>query len=133
MHQRDAEPWVVMQDRTGLQPVEQGLAIGRVEHRLETSIASLERGVAAGHGEQVQVVVAEYDDGRVTERLDTAQYGERVGSPVYEVSDEPQPVSSCVEVDFREQRLQFERAALHVADGVDRHGRVSAACRAWRA
>ena len=53
MHQRDAEPWVVMQDRTGLQPVEQGLAIGRFEHRLQTSIALLERSVAAGHGEQV--------------------------------------------------------------------------------
>ena len=78
-------------------------------------------------------MVAEYDDGRVTERLDTAQYGERVGSPVDEVADEPQPVSSCIEVNFREQRLQFERAALHVADGVNRHGRVSATCRAWRA
>ncbi len=133
MQHRDAEGGVVMQHRTGLQPVEQMVAIGRIEHRLETAIGALERGGAAGHREEMQIVVAEYDDRRFAQRRHPSQHRERVRPAIDQVSDEPQPVAPRIEVDLREERFELDGATLHVADGVDRHGRLSGACRAWRA
>ena len=78
---------------------------------------------AARQCQQVQVVVAEHHHRGVAEALDGAQHVERARAAVDEVTDEPQAVACGTEVDDLEQAVEFGAAALHVADGLDRHRR----------
>ena len=48
--------------------------------------------VPGGDRQQVEVVIAEHRDRGVAQRLDLAQHGERVGTAIDEIADEPQPV-----------------------------------------
>ena len=66
----------------------------------------------------MQIVVAEHDGRGVAQRHDPAQHTEGVGSSVDEVTDEPEPVV-CREIELVQQRVELNRASLHVTDGVD--------------
>ena len=69
VEQRDAELRIVVQQWPRLQPVEQGLGIGGFDDGAQLLVVRRQCGATARHGEQVQVVVAQHDDGRVAERL----------------------------------------------------------------
>ncbi len=71
--------------------------------------------------EQMEVVIAEHRDGGVTQRLDLAQHGERIGTAVDEVADEPQPIRARREADQLQQPAEFGVAALDVTDRVEAH------------
>ena len=80
---------------------------------------------ARGDGEQMQIVVAEYHDGRRSQRLDEAQRIERPRSAIDEVADEPRTIAGGVEGKTIEQELELCAAALNVTNCVDCHDKVS--------
>ena len=123
----------MVQQRSRLQPVEQAFAIRRLQDGPQPVVAVAPLGVAAGERQQVQVVIAEHDGGRIAEAGNPAQHVERGGPAVDEVADEPEPVAGRVEAEEREQVVEFGGAALYVADGVDGHPLLSSTARASRA
>ena len=128
--ERPAECRVAVQERPRREPVEQLRGVRCVEHGLELLLALAHALRREGHGEQVQVVVAEHDGRGSAERLDLAQHGERVRAAVDEVAGEPEPVAAGVEADALEERHELRVAALQVADRVDGPSRgLSGSCR----
>src|SRR5664279_1316385 len=79
--------------------------------------------VPGGYRQQMEIMIAEHGDGGVTERLDLAQHGERIGAAVDEITDEPQPVGARREADQLQQPAEFGMAALDVTDRVEAHER----------
>ena len=110
-------------ERTASQPVEQFVAVGRLEDRRERVVPMRLR-VAGGDGQQMEIVVAEDGDRRIAQRLHFAQRGERIGSAIDDIADEPQPVLARREADQLEQLAELGVAALDVADRVEAHGNL---------
>ncbi len=98
-----------MQQRPCLQPVEQALAVGRVDDRSQDGIGLAPLGVAARERQQVQVVIAEHDDRGVAQARDEPQHAERIGPAIDEVADEPEAVARGIEREAVEQRLAVPR------------------------
>ena len=96
------------------QPVEPGLAIGRVEDVLER-VAAMARSHARCDGEQVPVVVAEHARGGVAEVAEAPEHAERIGPAVDEVAEHVEAVARRREAGFREQPVEGVGAALDVA------------------
>ena len=84
-------------------------------------VALLELGRAGGHREQMQIVIAEHAQGALAERFDEAQHLQRLRPAVDQVAGEPQAVARGIETQPFQQLLQGRVAALHIADGVNRH------------
>ena len=70
------------------EPVQQLVAIRRLENRRDRVLLMRPR-MSRGHGQQMQVVVAEHRDRRGAETLDLAQHRERIRTAVDEIADEP--------------------------------------------
>ena len=111
---------VAHDQRARRQPVEELAPVGRREDLAER-VAAVGVAVARGHGQQVQVVVAEHDFRRVAERLHLAQDRERAGTAVDEVADQPQAVARRRESDEPEELDELLVTALQVADRIVRH------------
>jgi hypothetical protein len=103
------------------QPVEQAAPITGAEHVVQRVTAFCVTLRAMRAREQVEIVIAEHDDGIVAQRLDEAQYAQGVRAAIDEIADEPELVPIRVELQAVEQCAQFGCAALHVTDGVARH------------
>ncbi|MNJ53469.1 hypothetical protein D3C77_488550 [compost metagenome] len=71
--------------------------------------------------QQVQVVVAQDADQRLTNGIQKSQGFQRLGTAVDQIAHQPQAVYSRVEADPFEQALQRLQAPLKVADCVYRH------------
>src|SRR5262249_16606227 len=107
-----------VQERTHAEPPDEPAAIRRAQHLVERVALA---GNGSGRvGDQVEVVVAEDDDGAVAERVHPAQHAQRSRAPVDETADEPEAAAGGIEGEAREQPLQGAIAPLHVADGVRR-------------
>jgi hypothetical protein len=75
------------------QPVEQRVAVGRVEHAVQRVLAArLARAVR--HAQQVQVVVAQQAARRAAQRLQPAQHVHRVRAAVDQVAQQHQRVAA---------------------------------------
>ena len=107
------------------EPVQELVAVGRFEDRRDRVLPVRLR-VSRGHGQQMQIVIAENGDGRGAERLHVAQHGERIRAAVDEIADEPQAVARLGKADELEQLAELRVAALDVADRVVAHGGAEA-------
>ncbi len=120
MDQRETETIVVVEQGTVAQPVDQLVPVGCLEHLVQV-VAVLEAVVAAGQCQQVQVVVSQHGDGPLTEGLHQPQGLQGLGTAVYQVAHEPEPITGRIETDRLQQRAQFVVASLDVADRIDSH------------
>jgi hypothetical protein len=68
--------------------------------------------------EQVEVVVAEHGNCRITEAHDFAQHRERSGPAIDEIADEPQAIARGREREKVEHLAELGVTALNVADCV---------------
>jgi len=107
--------------RATAQPLEQRVAIRRIEHLAER-VALARAFHARRDAEQVQVVVAEHGHRAIAEVLHEAQACERVGAAIDQVAHEPEAIARAVEADARKEPLERLEAALQVPDRVGRHG-----------
>ena len=122
-----------MEQRTALQPVEQGVAIAGRQDFVQR-IAALQVSCArACDREQMQVMIAEDDDEIVAQSVNATQRRERARTAIDDVTGEPQAVAIRPEADAVEQGAEFVVTALHVTDGVESHSAPSEALPAWRA
>ena len=97
------------------EPLEPGLAIGRVEDVFE-GVAAMPRPHAGGDGEQMPVVVAEDAVRGVAQVAQPAQHAERIGAAIDQVAEHVDPVARGGEADLGEQPVERVGAALDVAD-----------------
>lgn len=88
------------------------------------------------HGEQVEVVIAQYCHRSGPKPFDESQDRRRLWASVDQVANEPKPVSREIKVDLVQELLQSGVTALNVTDCENRHsasfcsaGRVRS--RAW--
>ncbi len=108
-------------ERPALQPMQELVAVGGRENRRDR-VAAMRFRMPGSDGEKMEIVVSEDGDCRIAERLHLAQHGERFGSAVDEVADEPEPVAAARrEADQLEQLAELRVAALDVADRVVAH------------
>lgn len=116
-----------------LQPVEQFVAVGGFQNR-EGPVLFFRRCAAMARGNQVEVVVAEYAVGGVTEILDQTQHPEGVRAACHQITGKPEPVTGGIEGNRLQQIFQCFQAALHITDCIQRHEVGLSAGRAeWRA
>lgn len=117
MDHGEAKGLAVVQDRLVAQPEQQFLAVGGIED-LGNSIflAYLDR--PGSHGQEMQVMIAEYTDGGITEAMHEAQQLQRVWSFVDEIPGKPEAVNVRIKIKFFQQPQQVIEAALHVTDSV---------------
>ena len=119
----DEQTIVFLHDqRPSRQPIDQFVAIGRGENRVER-IAAMRLAMAGRDRQQMKIVIAEHSDRRVAKRDDFAQHGERIGSAIDEIADQPQPIVVARKGDRVEELTQLDVTALDVADRVVRHER----------
>ena len=122
VHHRKAV--LVMHQLLPAEPVEQLPAVGLAEDPDEGVAAPRPRPLArlaVSDGEQVQVVIAENDDGAIAEAPRPPQHPWRVGSAIDEVTGEPDAIPRAIERGHLEEALQRPVAALDVAYSVRRH------------
>src|SRR6185312_376797 len=112
-----------MRQRPGCEPLEKGVAVGRLQDLIQ-GIRPARWTAAARDGQQVQVVVAEHDDSVVPECAHVPQYLERLRATIDQITDEPQPVAVRREAYPAEKCSQLITAALDVADGMSAHCRI---------
>ena len=109
-----------MQQRLAAQPGQQFRRIRRIQNVIDgVVVATL--GKTFGDSEQVQVMVAQHGDRAVTQRFDEAQRGQRLGTAIDQIADEPETIAAAIEPDSDQQALEFIETTLHVTDGVSRH------------
>lgn len=120
MHQGDLALFVVVQQRQATQPVEQWLAVRRLED-FPQRVGLLQALGLVRHRQQVQVVVAQNADHRLAHGIEEAQRLQGLRAAVDQVADQPQAVLGRVEGDALQQAFQGIQATLQVAYRVDRH------------
>ena len=101
-------------------PVDQLVAIRRGEDRVERVLA-VRLAVAGGDREEMEVVVAEHRDRRISKCHHLAKDSEGAGAAVDEIADEPQTVLRRREPDEVEQLAELGVTTLDVADRVKGH------------
>jgi hypothetical protein len=112
-----------MGERACHEPLDECIAIGGGQHFIErVGLAAPLR--AKGKCQQVQVVIAQHHDGVITQGADQPQTVQGFGSPIDQVTHEPQLVTVRRKLQAREQRAQFFITALHVPDGIASHCRM---------
>ena len=109
-----------VQQRQRAHPVDEIIAIGRLEHGIERVVAT-QAAIAVGKCDQVQIVIAQYRHGVPAKALHEAQRLQRPRSPVDQITDEPEAVAAFVEADYFQKRAKLGIAALNVADCVSSH------------
>ena len=103
------------------QPVQQFIAVRRLENGLQGVILAPRLGAAFRNHQQVKVVVAEDGQRRVAEALDEAQRFQRFRPAIDQIADQPQAIARRAESAFVQQPLQGIETALNIADGVGGH------------
>ena len=102
------------------QPGQQFVSVRSSENGVQRIATVLSR-IACGDAEQVQIVIAQNGNGRLTQPFDEAQAFERCRSAIYQVTHEPESILRSVEVQLFQQAQQLVIAALQIADCVGRH------------
>jgi hypothetical protein len=98
------------------QPVDQFLGIRRIQDVVQ-SVGLAWFFHTCGHGQQMQVVVAQDRNRLVAERDDRAQGIERTGAPIDEVAGEPELRIGVVgDLGVSEQFVQRLATTLYVSD-----------------
>src|SRR6266567_7068378 len=110
--------------RSLAQPVEQLVAIGRFQNRLNR-VEPMRRAISRGDDQQMKIVVAQDRLRGGSQIFHGAQYRERVRASIHEITDEPQPIAGWIESDQVEQLPEFCVAALDVSDDVVPHWKAS--------
>ncbi len=105
------------------QPVEQLVAIRRAQNLIECVGSSLAPR-AVCDCKQMQVMIAEHNDGVVSERPDVANDLERARPAVYEIADEPELIAVGGEAQASDELEQFSMAPLHVTDRITGHCKI---------
>ncbi len=116
----------IVRERATPQPVDEFVDVGRPERFRQRVELAGHRERPLRQRQQMQVVIAEYGNCRVTEGLYESQGLERLRATVDEVAGQPQRILARVEIDGVEQPPERVVAALQVPDSVKRHGRRSA-------
>ena len=120
MHQRDVALGVVVQQFLPAQPVEQIVAIRRVDDFAQR-VVLLQALDVVGRGQQVQVMGAQHRGDRVAHGVEEAQRAQRIRTAVDQVADQPQVVPARLEIHALKQAFERLQAALDVADGIQGH------------
>lgn len=76
---------------------------------------------AAGHGQKMQVMVAQYGDRVRSSRSNEAQDFSRLGPTVDEVAHAPELISPGLEFELRHQGLEAVCTALNISNCINRH------------
>jgi len=101
-------------------PVNQFIAVRRLEY-LRQGILAPWAVTAERHGQEVHVVVAQGDQGVITQGADQAQGFQGAGPAVDDVTDEPEAVAVRAEADAVQQGPEAIVAAVDVSNGVIAH------------
>ncbi len=117
MDHGETESLAVVQNRLVAKPEQEFLAVGGVED-LGNRILLADLDSPGGHGQEVQIVVAEYANSGGAEAAHEAQQLQRVGSLVDEIPGKPETVDIRVEVKLLQKPQQVIKAPLDVADGI---------------
>ena len=126
MQQAQIERAILVQQRPMHEPFEQDVAIGRGQYLRQRVVAAQAR-AAVRNGQQVQIVVAQRDRCGRSQGADAPQNLQRCGPAIDQIAHEPKPVPVRREAHLLEQRIELGIAALHVADCIERHHRVTPA------
>jgi hypothetical protein len=78
-------------------------------------------GPALGHGQEVQIVIAEHGQRGLSEPLHEAQHLERAGSAVDQVPGQPQASIRRIETNAVQEGPQLIITTLDITDGVGEH------------
>jgi len=97
MNHGETEHLAVVQDRLVTKPEQEFLAVGGIED-LGDRVLLAKLDSSGSHGEEVQIMVAEYANSGGTEAAHKAQQLQRVGSLVNEIPGKPETVDIRVEV-----------------------------------
>ncbi len=120
----EQQPSILHRQRTPSQPVEQVIAVGCFENRCER-VQTMRGTMPRGDNQKMQIVIAENRRRRGAERLHAAQHGQRVGSTIDQIADQPQAIARKVEANQVEQLREFGVATLDITDDVVAHARGS--------
>ena len=120
VHHHQIQCPLFVKQRPGREPLEQGIAVGGGQDFVQGIVAA-NPGTARGHGQQVQIMIAEGDRRCGAEGANSAQHRQRVRAAVDQVANEPEAIAIRAEAQGGEQRAEFGIAALYVADRVQRH------------
>jgi hypothetical protein len=102
------------------QPIEQIVPICSSDDVIESVVLATLHAILRKR-QQVQIVVAEHDHGAIPETTYEAQGGERRGTAVDQIANEPQMVPCAIEAERLEQPLQLVETPLNVTDRVGGH------------
>ena len=100
------------------QPFEQGRGVGRGQ-QFAQCVAAVRLARAAGHGQQVQIMVAQQAAGGFAIAHEAAQHAGGLGAAIDQIAQENEAVAAGRKGNGVQQALQGAVAALHVADEVE--------------
>ena len=120
MYQGHLALGVVVHQLLHAQPIEQIVAVRRIEN-LAQGIALLQTLDVVGHGQQMQIMVAQHTGHGVANGVEKTQGLQRLRAAVDQVADQPKLVLRGIEGHLLEQALERFEATLQVADGIHRH------------
>jgi len=66
-------------------------------------------------------MIAQHKANRIAETLNESEEGQRLRSPIHDVSRKPQSISTLVEPNMHKQLSEWGKAALDVADRIHSH------------
>ncbi|MNP22870.1 hypothetical protein D3C76_1155580 [compost metagenome] len=131
MDHGDIPRLVMVQQLLPAQPVEQFGTV-RCLDDLAQGIGLAQTLDIVGHGQQVQVVVAEHADQGFADRIKEAQGFQGFRSAVDQVAHQPEAIPGWIEADSLQQALQLVQASLEIADRISRHAALLSAGRRER-
>ena len=111
---------VAVKERPAREPIDELVAIGSFEHVVE-GVSTLALALASARGDEVEVVVAEDDDGVLVQIAREPQNFERVRAAIHDVADEPKMIVRSVEINAGEKPLERDKTSLYVSDDVGGH------------
>ena len=101
---------VVMEHRSGTEPVDQRLAVRGLQHVVEGVLAA-QSSHPAGARDEVQVVIAEHGMRPVPQIGDEPQHVEGARATIDKIADEPEPIARGIESATREAATAARRSS----------------------
>src|SRR2546425_436954 len=117
MDQRYAQGGIMVQQGSVTQPREEVVTIGGSEY-IRKGILRLEASPTVRDGQEMQIVVAQYRYGTISQGLDTSQDLQRLWTTVHQITGKPELVVRAIKMQPVEQGEQGRITALHIANSI---------------
>ena len=102
------------------QPLDQALPIRRVQHVVQRVVRA-RRSYTVGHGQQMQVVIAQDAARCVPQVHQTTQHSSRIRPPIHQVAKHIKHVTAGGKTDFAQQLPKGRVTTLDIAHQIVRH------------